>query len=81
MSIVGWGCSFEGFFLDQSGLPFGHPFEYLSFLYAFIHFSSKSVVHGGEFCKPKSVYAIKARGFPVCYLFKCSLSPPECMFT
>ena len=39
-SIVVLGGSTEEGFFDQSGLLFGHPI----FLYAFIHFSSKSVV-------------------------------------
>ena len=42
----------------MSGFSFGHPFGYLSFLYAFIQFGSKSAVDGDEFFKPKSVYAI-----------------------
>ena len=49
MSIVVWDSTFEEVFQDYGGPPFGHPFGYLSFLYAFIHFSSQSVVDGGEF--------------------------------
>ena len=36
-----WGVLLRGVFLDQSGLPFGHPFAYHSFLNAFIHVGSK----------------------------------------
>ena len=34
-------------------------------------------MYGGEILKPKSVYAILARGFPVWYFFKCCLEPVE----
>ena len=36
-------------FLDQGGVSFGHPFEYISFLWASIHFDSQSVVDGSDF--------------------------------
>ena len=74
-SIVGRVSFFERVFLHQRVIPLGHLFGYLNFLYAFIHFSSKSVVFAGEFLKPNSIYAIKARNLPVCYLFKRWLEP------
>ena len=74
MSLYLFGAvPLKGSFWIRVVFPFGHRFGYLSFLYTFIPFRKKCVVYGGDFLKPKSVYAIKASGFLVCYLFKCCL--------
>ena len=79
-SIVVWGDSFARAFLDQGGLPLGHPTEYLSFLYAFIPFRCQSVVDGGVFFKTKIWLCHLSQGFFILVFFKCCLECVEVYF-
>ena len=65
--------------MGESGLPFGHPFGYLSFLNAFIHFGNKSVVYGCEFFKNQN--QCMPGFFQFDTFLSVALSPSECMFT
>ena len=47
-SKVVWGSLFEGIFLNQCDLSFGHPFGHVC-LSASIHFDDQSVMDGGKF--------------------------------
>ena len=80
-----WVCSYLrrllwGFFLDQAGLPFGHPFGYLSFFHAFIHFGGQSTVDGGDFFKTKICVYHLVHGFSDLVFFKCGLECDEVYF-
>ena len=67
-----------GGFLDQSVLLVDHLFGYLSFLNAFIHFSSKSVMNGGEFLNPNPCMP---KVFQLDIFLSVALSASGCMFT
>ena len=62
LQLVG-AVSLRGSFWIRMVFTYDHPFGYLSFLYAFIHFSSKSVVYGGEYFKPSIIIIIIIRLF------------------
>ena len=61
------GDSFLGVFLDQRDLSFGHPFGYICFFEASIHFGSQSVMNGSNFFKPESMSVIMAWSFSIWY--------------
>ena len=73
------GGSFLGIFLDQGGFSFGHPFGYVCFLQASVHFDSNSVMDGSELFKSESMSAIKAGNFLVWY-FLLSLWLNQCVY-
>ena len=84
MSIIVWGGSFLGVFLDEGILSFGHLFRDV-FFSASIYLGSSSVMDGSEFFKPEYMYAIMAGSFPICFsfvffFFTVALSDSRCIF-
>ena len=65
--------------MDQCSLSFGHPFGYVCSLLATVHFEYKSVMNGGEFLEPESMYSIMARRFQIRYIFGVVLSKSMCI--
>ena len=53
-------------------IPNSHPFRYGCFFLAFTQLQKQSVIYGGEFFKPESMYAIMAWGFPIQYFLEFS---------
>ena len=63
-----------GVFLDQSRFSSDNPFGYICFLSASTNFVRQSVIDGGEFFKPASMYTFHAWSFPVWYILSVVLS-------
>ena len=78
-SVAVWDGPISWVLLDQCGLSFDHPFRYMCSLKESVHFCCYSVVNGGEFLEPETIYSIMAWRFLVWYFFSVVLSNSICI--